>query len=127
MSKLFPNQEIGSLAKPVWRIQALRGEAVPAEAYREAEALAKEAKLPDAKDLLALLKKTGPRSEAEKARIKAFSSRLAIKLHAAREGTVRLQLQRGRRTYARRTVNFRRAGGRSVRSVTAASSGRGNT
>ena len=43
-----------------------------------------------------------------------YRGRLGIKLHAARKGTVRLQLQRGGRTYARRTVTFRRAGGRSV-------------
>ncbi|MDA0173924.1 hypothetical protein OJ998_32780 [Solirubrobacter taibaiensis] len=43
-----------------------------------------------------------------------YRGRLAVKLHAARKGTVRVQLQRGGRTYARRTVNFRRAGGRSV-------------
>ena len=43
-----------------------------------------------------------------------YQGRLGIKLHAARKGTVRLQLQRGGRTYARRTVTFRRAGGRSV-------------
>ncbi|HYI80319.1 MAG TPA: hypothetical protein VEW67_05630, partial [Thermoleophilaceae bacterium] len=43
-----------------------------------------------------------------------YQGRLGVKLHAARKGTVRLQLQRGGRTYARRTVTFRRAGGRSV-------------
>lgn len=43
-----------------------------------------------------------------------YRGRLGIKLHAARKGTVRLQLQRGGRTYVRRTVTFRRAGGRSV-------------
>jgi hypothetical protein len=43
-----------------------------------------------------------------------YRGRLTIKLHAARKGSVRLQLQRGGRIHARRTVNFRRAGGRSV-------------
>ncbi len=41
-------------------------------------------------------------------------SRIPIKLHSSRKGTVRLQLQRGTRTWLRRTVTFRRAGGRSV-------------
>ena len=43
-----------------------------------------------------------------------YQGRLGVKLHAALKGTVRLQLQRGGRTNARRTVTFRRAGGRSV-------------
>lgn len=79
---LFPNQEIGSLAKPVWRIQALKGEAVKPEAYREAEALASEFKLPDGKELLALLKKK-KLTEPERQQVRDFSSRLAIKLQEA--------------------------------------------
>jgi hypothetical protein len=40
--------------------------------------------------------------------------RMGIEVHSARKGTVRLQLQRGNRTWLRRTVTFRRAGGRRV-------------
>ena len=46
---LIPNQEIGSLAKPVWRIQALRGQPVPPEALAEARALAAEGGIPPAR------------------------------------------------------------------------------
>jgi 5-methyltetrahydropteroyltriglutamate--homocysteine methyltransferase len=80
---LFPNQEIGSLAKPVWRIQALRGETVKPQALAEAKALAREFGLKDADKLLRLLAKKGPRTEAEKRQVRAFSSRLAIKLQEA--------------------------------------------
>lgn len=80
---LFPNQEIGSLAKPVWRIQALRGEPVKAAALSEAVALVEEFKLKDGSDLLKLLAKTGARSEADKTKIRAFSSRLAVKMQEA--------------------------------------------
>ena len=42
------------------------------------------------------------------------NGRLGFKLHSARKGAVRVALRRGHRTWARRTVTFRRAGGRSV-------------
>ncbi len=76
---LIPNQEIGSLAKPVWRIQALRGEAVRPEAYADAEALVKEFKLADGEKLLSLLKRSALAPQ-EKALVRAFSSRLAVKI-----------------------------------------------
>jgi len=77
MSELFPLQEIGSLAKPVWRIQALSGKTVSKEAYKEAEALVKEFKPTNGSRLLDLLKKTGLEKE-EKAEVKEFASQLAI-------------------------------------------------
>lgn len=40
--------------------------------------------------------------------------RMGITVHSARKGTVRLQVQRRNRTWLRRTVTFRRAGGRRV-------------
>jgi len=39
---------------------------------------------------------------------------LRLGLHSARKGTVRVQVERGNRTWLRRTVTFRRAGGRTV-------------
>ena len=36
MSKLFPTQEIGSLAKPAWRVKGYRGERLSKEEIAEA-------------------------------------------------------------------------------------------
>lgn len=80
---LFPNQEIGSLAKPVWRIQALRGEAVKPQALNEAEALVRELKPSDGAALLKVLRKSGARTEEEKAVVRSASSQLAIRLEEA--------------------------------------------
>lgn len=75
--KLFPLQEIGSLAKPVWRIQALSGKGVSPASYKEAESLVKELKPSNGSRLLELLKK--PKLDAdEKAEVKEFASQLAI-------------------------------------------------
>lgn len=74
---LFPVQEIGSLAKPVWRIQALGGKPASPGAYAEAKALADEFRLPDGARLLELVRR-GARTPEEKDELRAFSSRLAI-------------------------------------------------
>ncbi len=74
---LFPLQEIGSLAKPVWRIQALSGKPVAPAAYKEAESLVKELRLKDGDRLLQLLKKQGLEPK-EKQEVKEFASALAI-------------------------------------------------
>jgi 5-methyltetrahydropteroyltriglutamate--homocysteine methyltransferase len=79
----FPNQEIGSLAKPVWRIQALRGEALKPAALKEAEALVREFKPQGADALLKVLRKAGERTADEKALVRAFASRLAIRIQEA--------------------------------------------
>lgn len=76
--RLFPLQEIGSLAKPVWRIQALSGRPVSQEAYREAESLVQEFRPVDGDRLLVLLKK-GKLDGDEKREIKEFASQLAIR------------------------------------------------
>lgn len=76
-AKLFPLQEIGSLAKPVWRIQALTGKPVSKEAYKDAESLVKEFKPQNGQRLLQLLKK-GELAKEEKAEVKEFASQLAI-------------------------------------------------
>ncbi|MBI2078608.1 MAG: hypothetical protein HYT80_09625 [Euryarchaeota archaeon] len=75
--RLFPLQEIGSLAKPVWRIQALSGKPVSKDAYKEADALVKEFQPANGSRLLELLRKTGLEKE-EKAEVKEFASQLAI-------------------------------------------------
>lgn len=74
---LFPLQEIGSLAKPVWRIQALSGKPVSPAAFKEAEGLVKEFKLPTGPRLLQLLKK-GATTPEEKQEVKEFACQLAI-------------------------------------------------
>lgn len=74
---LFPLQEIGSLAKPVWRIQALTGKTVTPAAYKEAESLVNELRLKDGDKLLRLLKKQGLEPN-EKQQVKEFASALAI-------------------------------------------------
>lgn len=76
-SKLFPLQEIGSLAKPVWRIQALTGKPVSKEAFKDAESLVKEFRPRNGERLLQLLKK-GELDKSEKAEVKEFASQLAI-------------------------------------------------
>lgn len=80
---LFPNQEIGSLAKPVWRIQGLRGEPLNDEATKELNALLTEHPLADASKLTALLGKPAKRTAHEKDTIKQFTSRLAVKMQEA--------------------------------------------
>lgn len=74
---LFPLQEIGSLAKPVWRIQALSGKAVSPQAYGEAKALVDEFGIRGGDRLLQLLKKQGLEPK-EKQEIKEFASALAL-------------------------------------------------
>lgn len=80
--KLFPVQEIGSLAKPVWRIQALQGKPVESHALAEAKALVDEFKLPDGPSLLKLLR-SGAKTKEEKDAVRGFSSRLAIAMQEA--------------------------------------------
>lgn len=77
--RLFPLQEIGSLAKPVWRIQALSGRSVSPEAYREAEGLVQELKIEAGSRLLQLLEK-GKLEAEEKREVRAFASHLAVRL-----------------------------------------------
>lgn len=77
--RLLPLQEIGSLAKPVWRIQALGGKPVAPEAFREAEGLVRELKIEHGSRLLDLLKK-GKLEAEEKREVREFSSHLAIRL-----------------------------------------------
>jgi 5-methyltetrahydropteroyltriglutamate--homocysteine methyltransferase len=74
---VLPLQEIGSLAKPVWRIQALSGKTVAPAAFKEAEKLVKELRPANGDRLLALLRKTGL-DAGEKQEIKEFCSALAI-------------------------------------------------
>lgn len=76
-ARLFPLQEIGSLAKPVWRIQALSGKRVSPAALREAKALVDELRPANGERLLKLLQKEGL-DGPEKQEVKEFASQLAI-------------------------------------------------
>ena len=68
---LFPLQEIGSLAKPVWRIQALTGKPVSGAAFKEAETLVKELAPENGSRLLELLKQK-TLDQDEKQEVKEF-------------------------------------------------------
>jgi len=55
MSKLLPTQEIGSLAKPRWRIKGYRGKPLSKEDMAEAIDWGRKLEIPDLKELVKLL------------------------------------------------------------------------
>jgi len=50
MNKLFPTQEVGSLRKPFWLVEGLRGNVLSAEAFAEMRKWAKTVAIPEGQD-----------------------------------------------------------------------------
>ena len=88
LTKLFPTQEIGSIAKPSWRVKGVSGESkINAKDVEEAEHWGKLLKIPAYEELILLLRereksKKKP-SEREKGLIREWSVRYALALFEA--------------------------------------------
>ncbi len=78
MNKLFPTQEIGSIAKPNWRVLGNRGAPVPDQDFNEAKYWGKKLRIDDYERLLALLK-SGDSADTREA-IREWSAIYAIRL-----------------------------------------------
>ncbi len=78
MNKLFPTQEIGSIAKPNWRVLGYRGAPVPDQDFDDAKHWGKKLKIDGYERLLELLK-SGDSAEGREA-IREWSAIYAIRL-----------------------------------------------
>ncbi|MCS7124083.1 MAG: hypothetical protein NZ932_01515 [Candidatus Bathyarchaeota archaeon] len=67
MNKLFPTQEIGSLAKPPWRVKAYRGEPLTQEEIAEAVEWGRRLGIENTEDLVKILTKHEKTPEDRKA------------------------------------------------------------
>ncbi|HIH97596.1 MAG TPA: hypothetical protein HA346_01095 [Thermoplasmata archaeon] len=81
MDKLFPTQEVGSLAKPTWRIKSLKGEIITEADRREAMAWGVKLELEELNKLGELLEEEDSAKKREK--IVEWSALYAIKLFEA--------------------------------------------
>ena len=79
MAKLFPTQEIGSLAKPAWLVKGVRGERPTPEDLAELDRWAARLAIPGTEELRALLTAEGERSEADRERIRDWGALFAIR------------------------------------------------
>ncbi|MEM0057632.1 MAG: hypothetical protein QXG58_05635 [Candidatus Bathyarchaeia archaeon] len=82
MDKLFPTQEIGSLAKPAWRIKAYRGEPLSDEEIAEAIEWGRKLGIENLESLIKVLKKHQKTPEDKKA-ILQWSALYAIRFFEA--------------------------------------------
>lgn len=78
MNKLFPTQEVGSLAKPSWRVKAYRGLSLSKEDLAEAVKWGKKLEITDADVLVKLL--TEKDSPQKRKAVLEWSARYAIRL-----------------------------------------------
>lgn len=78
MDKLFPTQEIGSLAKPVWRIKGYRGETLSKEEIAEAVNWGQMLGLDNLEELVKTLAKK-ERTPADKRALLQWSATFAIR------------------------------------------------
>ncbi|MEM0357425.1 MAG: hypothetical protein QXL77_03510 [Candidatus Bathyarchaeia archaeon] len=79
MNKIFPTQEIGSLAKPAWRVKAYRGEPLSQEEISEAIEWGRKLGVEDTETLAKILKKREKTVEDRKA-VLQWSALYAIRL-----------------------------------------------
>lgn len=82
MNKLFPTQEIGSLAKPVWRIKAYRGEVLSKDEIMEAVEWGRRLSIENTEELVNLLTRRERTAEDKKALLQ-WSAKYAIRLFEA--------------------------------------------
>ncbi|MEM2589454.1 MAG: hypothetical protein QXT44_06610, partial [Candidatus Bathyarchaeia archaeon] len=82
MNKLFPTQEIGSLAKPVWRIKAYRGEVLSKDEIMEAVEWGRRLSIENTEELINLLTRRERTAEDKKALLQ-WSAKYAIRLFEA--------------------------------------------
>jgi 5-methyltetrahydropteroyltriglutamate--homocysteine methyltransferase len=78
MNNLFPTQEIGSLAKPRWRIKGYKGETLTKNEIAEALDWKRKLKIEDSKSLDKLLSEKD--SPNRRKAIMEWSSRFAIRI-----------------------------------------------
>ncbi|MBX5320735.1 MAG: hypothetical protein QHH12_00350 [Candidatus Bathyarchaeota archaeon] len=78
MNKLFPTQEIGSLAKPVWRVKGYRGEILSKEEIAEAVNWGQRLGIENLEELVKILTK-GARTPADKKALIQWSAKFAIR------------------------------------------------
>ena len=76
-AKLFPTQDVGSLAKPRWRVKGFRGEALTENEIREALIWARKLDFEDVDELEKILR--GEDSPERRRKILEWSSRMAIR------------------------------------------------
>ncbi|MDQ7829570.1 MAG: hypothetical protein QN122_02930 [Armatimonadota bacterium] len=79
VAKLFPTQEIGSLAKPAWLVKGVRGERPAPEDLAELDRWAARLSIAGTEELRALLTAGGERSEADRERIRDWGALFAIR------------------------------------------------
>jgi 5-methyltetrahydropteroyltriglutamate--homocysteine methyltransferase len=82
MDKLFPTQEIGSLAKPAWRVKGYRGEPLSEEEIAEAVNWGKRLGLENLEALVEILKKKERTSEDRNVLLQ-WSARFVIRFFEA--------------------------------------------
>jgi len=82
MDKLFPTQEIGSLAKPAWRVKAYRGEPLSEKEIAEAVKWGRKLGIENIEELVKILTKR-ERTAEEKKMLLQWSARYAIRFFEA--------------------------------------------
>ncbi|MEM2518422.1 MAG: hypothetical protein QXO49_05665 [Candidatus Bathyarchaeia archaeon] len=82
MNKLFPTQEIGSLAKPVWRVKAYRGETLSQEEISEAFEWGRKLGIENISAIIKILAK-GEKTDEDKRAILQWSALYAIRFFEA--------------------------------------------
>lgn len=82
MDKLFPTQEIGSLAKPIWRVKGYRGETFSKEEIAEAVNWGQRLGIENLEELVKILTK-GARTPADKKALIQWSAKFAIRFFEA--------------------------------------------
>ncbi|MEM3783725.1 MAG: hypothetical protein QXY88_01655 [Candidatus Bathyarchaeia archaeon] len=82
MDKLFPTQEIGSLAKPAWRVKGYKGETLSKEEIAEAVNWGQRLGIENLEKLVKILTK-GARTLADKKALIQWSAKFAIRFFEA--------------------------------------------
>ena len=82
MNKLFPTQEIGSLAKPAWRIKGYRGESLSKEEIAEAVNWGKRLGIENLEALVKILKKN-ERTPIDRRSLLQWSAKFVIRFFEA--------------------------------------------
>jgi len=82
MDKLFPTQEIGSLAKPAWRIKGYRGEPLSKEEIEEAVNWGKKLGIENLDGLVKILRRK-ERTSGDKRALFEWSAKFVIRFFEA--------------------------------------------